>query len=209
MVVVPALPAVQNVFRVAINGSLGGVPYANVIHTVYATGTAAQVDAQAMADGVRNAFKTQFLPQLGTPFILGSVVAQDLTSATAPVAIASGSDPGTAGAAVYPNNVAMCVSLRVNRRYKGGKGRMYLGGFLSGNQADSSHWAGSLLTTMTTRFGAFMTAVNAITSTNNASTHMVIVHYVKDKVRLPVPLVDQVTGFNIDSRIDTQRRRLG
>jgi hypothetical protein len=209
MVVVVALPDVPKVFRVSINGTIGGVAYANVIHCHYQTGTAVQTDAQAVADGVRNAFKNNILTQLAPSFILGSTVAQDLTSQTSPVAIAAGSDVGGAAGTPYPNNIAMCVSLKTFRRYKGGKGRMYLGGMLAGNQADPAHWAGAFITTMTTKFGLFYTAVNAITSTNISSNHMAIVHYVQNKVHLSSPLVDDVQSYSIDSRIDTQRRRLG
>ena len=55
---------------------------------------------------------------------------------------------------------------------------------------------------------AMRTAINGVT-TSAGNARMSCVHYYRNKAILPVPLVSEITGAVVDSRVDSQRRRLG
>jgi hypothetical protein len=62
---------------------------------------------------------------------------------------------------------------------------------------------------MTTAWTAFVNAVKAITASGMTGTNFVVVHYYRNKALLSVPTTDSINSWTIDSRIDSQRRRLG
>ena len=163
----------------------------------------------ACATGARAAYVANILPTQGTHFTLGTCRVTCLASDTAPVAEATGSNPGGAVGTPYPNNVALCVSGKITRRYRGGHPRFYWGGLLAGNQIDARHWGTTFISNQTTFFNTFINAVKAITSGTMTGVNFVVVHYYKDKQLQSVPTTDSIQSWSIDSRIDSQRRRLG
>lgn len=208
----PALPFLSDgTTRVQILGSLAGQAYANVFHVLPASSPSTVTSAQtaAIATGVRAAYVTNMLPKQHSSFVLGTVRATCLQSDTAPVSEQTGSDNGGAAGTPYPNNVAMCISGKITRRYRGGHPRFYFGGLLSPNQADSRHWAGAYITQITSAWNNFVNATKAITASGMTGTNFVVVHYYKNGALQTSPTTDSINSWSIDARIDSQRRRLG
>lgn len=118
---------------------------------------------------------------------------------------------GTGSSEVLPANCAMCISWKVQQRYKGGHARTYIGGV----DQDTQDNAGSFLATEanTARDSAndFLEAVNARSAGDLDDLHLGVVSFVHNNAwRTPPVFRDYVPGAaSVDQRIDSQRRRLG
>lgn len=145
---------------------------------------------------------------------VASVTAADLTSPSGAVGLNTTSRVGaTVPASPLPNNTAMCITWKVQSRWRGGHPRTYMTGFNQALVVNGNSWSGSFITSMNTQVLAFRTALNAITAGSLAWTfvclrrHQTLVdgtHVILNPA-VPIPIT---SGF-VDSRIDSQRRRLG
>jgi len=209
----PPKPAVADVFRCAVRTTRSGRDQVNVfyLHGILRSGFFGydQVDADAVALGVFNAYHDNLLPQLTTDTTLDDCTAVDLTNNTGVVGVHSGSGSGGLAGVALPSNVALCVSWRESLHYRGGHPRSYMGGVSGTFLADPRHVTTSFAGIMSTAALAFRTAVNALTSTAASSYKLSGVHYrLADAVQTP-PLVKDITGVLVNTRLDSQRRRLG
>lgn len=202
------LPFVNGVAKIVVHGSFNLRPVVNVLHYFGGAGVLWDTTSfPALVTGIRNSWKSRFLPRLSNGFVLGNVDGQDLTGPTGLFVSVAGSDGGgNISGTNLPINVAMCVSWHIPRHYRGGHPRMYLGGLKTSDTADPGHWDETVRTGMQTAAQGFVADLAALTP---PSTGLCTVHYRMHNVALAVPLVDLVTTATIDARIDTQRRRLG
>ena len=208
----PALQPVSHVCQVSILGLLAGVASNNVIHVGASAGGGdffSQADVDAIAVGVRAAYASHFLTGMSNQFTLGTVIAKDLTSDTAPQAFISGSTVGSVNATPLPSNVAMCISWAISRRYRGGHPRTYLSGLPDGQQSSPNTWSTTAITNFSNFAAGFMNDINTIAVGATGHAQLVTVHRMKNKIVLIPPTVDVITDSAIDSRLDSQRRRLG
>jgi hypothetical protein len=206
-----ALPPVQNTVRVALAHTLSGQNVINVFYVKCTTVGFAltQGDVQAVADGVANAHKTNFLPQLNNGLQLTGAHAVDLSGPVSPIADSTVSGPGGSASPLSTTSAACVVSWRISRRYRGGHPRTYLGGITQGSFTTGRSFTGAFVTAVSTAAANFRTAVNAITTANLSAAQLSCVHYYQNRVLLAVPLVDSITSAAVNSRLDSQRRRLG
>ncbi len=127
--------------------------------------------------------------------------------------------PGTAGAANLPVSVAMCLSWRVARRYRGGHGRIYVPAGLIANIVNGRTWTGTFLGTASTSASSFFTTLTGL-SVGSTQVNLIVLSYFSgshkthdDPHPAPVPRVAPlamiVSSGRVRSRVDTQRRRLG
>lgn len=206
----PALVPVPGVCRVVYKSAYDNQPVANVMHVHNGTGipySQAQVDL--IATGMRTAFATYFLPLVNSKFILATAEVTDLSNDTGVVGIASGSTPGSAGSSstALPANICLCVSWKTTAHYRGGHGRTYFAGMGLTDQLNMTSWTTAVQTAWLAAANNFRTAITTIGVT--PTLFLVIVSRWKDKTTRVTPLARNVVAASIDSRIDTQRRRLG
>jgi hypothetical protein len=208
-----ALKPVPGVVRVVQRGLCDGQNIVNVFHCSQIGNLSAfsASDVAAIALGFRNAYKAQFLIQQSNMFTLTNTDAIDLVNNTGQMASATGADLGSVVAGALPNNVAACVTWKAPRHYRGGHGRTYLPAIPTSQMATPTSWTASFQSTMGTKIAAFLTAIAAITTSYSSlgPLGLVVLHRRRDKNVLNVPDWDFVTGGTMDSRIDSQRRRLG
>lgn len=207
----PPLPALPGAVRIRIEQSMAGVNLQQVQHAVR---TGAQVpwtqaDVDQLAGNVRAAWVNNFLPLQVTALTLGSVVVEDLSGPLGPVAQATGSDPGTDVGAPLSSNAAACISWTISRRYRGGHPRMYVGGIAQTRLQDSNTWLPAFVTAVDAASEAFRTAVNATVLAGGGNAQLAVVHYRQNLVPLDPPLSSVISGAVVDTRVDSQRRRLG
>jgi hypothetical protein len=206
---VPALPFVPGVAKVIVKQTNANIPIYNIFHVDGGSGTGwSSTELNSLASAVRSAWVTNVLPLQSTLLNLNDVTAIDLASETGPSGIATGTNAGGATGIQLPNNVAVCWSWAIARRYRGGHPRTYICGMTSTHVTNPTTMLSTYRTSHATAAAAFRTAVNAVT-TSAGSAKLACVHYYKDKTLLATPLVSQITGVAVDDRFDSQRRRLG
>jgi hypothetical protein len=206
----PALRPAAGVARVVVSGKIEGVACNNVFHTAnQATPLAnwSPADLASLAGAVRSCYDSFIRPLLTNAYVLGDVTAVDLSSSTGAAATVSGSGPGTGASPSAPANAALCVSWRVAMHYRGGHGRSYFSGLPSTAIFNANSWLGATQTAWTTAAGFIK---NSLTATYGAATcQMIMLRRYSDGAELATPLQVPITGVSVDSRIDSQRRRLG
>lgn len=206
----PALVPVPGTVRVVFKGTYDGAPTANVMHLHNGTGLPyTQPTVDAIATGMRAAYATAFLPLINSRFTLTEVNALDLSNNTGVVGVSTGSSIGSGGSQsqALPASISLCVSWKTTTHYRGGHGRTYFAGHLMTDQLNSTTWSAATITAWSAAAANFKTAVGTIAVT--PSVQLVILSRYHDKVARVTPLVLPVVGATVDSRIDTQRRRLG
>jgi hypothetical protein len=203
------LPAVPGVAKVTFLGSFQGVAVNHVMHVRFGTDFMSITQANTLATGMRNAFSTNFSPLINGGVAYATVNAQDLTGDTGVTGTNATGITGTHGGTVLPANVAQCISWQHGRHYRGGHPRTYFTGLVSTDMLNPNTFSSAAVSAWQSAGSAFLAAVNAITGVGPGACTLSVVHYRKNGALLTSPLVDAITGCVVDSRIDTQRRRLG
>lgn len=210
MVTTP-LPDVLDTCRVTIHYQYGGRNMVAVqhAHRIGLTGTMTNANATALATAVRNAWKLQFLPLQANGVTLNNVETQELKISGGAFGLATGADGGgdiSSGNA--PNSVAACVSWHTPSHYRGGHGRTYVGGLKVGTMGTTTSWTSLFQNSLNAAALAYLAAVNAA---EGATWEFSIVHYHGHSLAAHGgnPWPEPITSATVNSRIDTQRRRLG
>lgn len=206
-----AAKPVAGIVRLISYGLVGGVRTANVFHVQCNNGVGpiALSDVTALATAARGYYKLRFTNLLANGFSQKEMYALDLTTDTGAQATISGTDAGGTVVSGLPNNVACCVTWSISRHYRGGHPRTYLPGIPGGAQFDVTSFTSSFITQVTTGAQGFRTDINAFTSTGITQARLCAVHRVRNKLVLDTPLVTYIDGASVDSRFDSQRRRVG
>jgi len=123
----------------------------------------------------------------------------------------SASAAGNVGGTMAPANVAACISWPISFHYRGGHPRTYIAGVPNSAIATSQRFDATWRASLETKARAFHTAVEALTPGGGIATvEHGIMSFVTDKEWRTPPVFRRITGdAQVDSRIDTQRRRLG
>lgn len=206
----PQLPVLQGL-RIVFNGLLSGQPTANVFHARAAGSIGVpptQTDLDAVAATWRAAWVTNFLPrQSSGDFSLGAVTVQDLGSTMGLIGTATGTTPGTRPGLSLPANVACCISWRVAVHFRGGHCRTYLPGCVQADQTGATSWSTTSVAGWLGAATGFLTQVNAVAGSR--LTTMCMLSRQTAGAPRPTPILYDVTGAVVDTRIDSMRRRLG
>lgn len=205
----PALPFVPSVCKVVFKGNIQGAVCDNVMHVRFNTDFLSAAQAVAIANGMANAYKTSFQASLANQYTLTETDVIDLGGEFGNSGSSSTSFGGTNSPSVNPMNVAMCVGWTIGRHYRGGHPRTYFAGTSPSDQTNATTWQASTVSRWLAAAQGFITAVAAISTGVPAPLSLVCVHYRKSGALLATPLVDPIVGATVDSRIDSQRRRLG
>lgn len=217
----PALPAVPKVVKISIKMALqADLDVLNHFFYQY-TGTLSQADAQTWCNAINTAWGTDVQPSFVTEDSHVSTTLTDLTSATAPVATAAGSVSGSAASPGLAAGSAMVVSFHLARRYRGGHPRIYLAGLPAAALFTPQQWTAAEIAGITSDLTTFRAAVVSGTPAGAGSSSQVNVSYFQGFTNhtfpsgrtrpIPTlratPLVDSVTGFTINPKVGSQRRR--
>jgi len=202
------LDPVPGVARFTFMGLVSGVPVNNSIHVQRASTLPwPAVDLGTVLTALKTSFETRFLPLIQSNYHETGLRGLDLTNTT-------GADitlpmSGTGGKSNFSSNnaAACCVSWKTAAHYRGGHGRMYLvagdaSGILTGNTFESVY-----LSAMNTAANGFLNDIKVISMTPAVTP--VLVRRTSNGVPLIPPLTYEITSAVVDSRVDTQRRRLG
>jgi hypothetical protein len=204
-----ALPPVSGVAKIVVKQQLATVNVFNVLHAQTNDNHAGSASELGnLATAVRAAWVANVIPLQNPALTLTDVVCTDLTSDTGAEATVTGSTVGTSTGLASPANAAICWSWRIARRYRGGHPRTYIGGLSSTDQGSANTITPARVTAHLAAATSLRTAINGA-ATVNGNWQLVVVHYRRNKAILPVPLVSSVNAVTVDTRLDSQRRRLG
>lgn len=122
---------------------------------------------------------------------------------------ASAALSGVSEAEQMPASVAIAISWKTTRSYKGGHPRTYVPGVSRDHTSGVTNVYPAFASTLADAAGTFHTAIEGYTDTNITSVEHGTMSFVRDKAwRTPPVFVRFVTG-SVDARLDSQRRRLG
>lgn len=168
-----------------------------------------QVD---LADAAFNAYKAYFLTEISFEVELnfarvniwdGPDVSQAISTETASPGLKL--DPG------LPANVAICVSWPLAVHYRGGHPRTYLPGVTQASLDGTTRVLAAYASDVATRANQFHTAMEVIppTATVSSVEHGTMSFQSKKQWRTPPVFRRIALGAHVDTRLDSQRRRLG
>lgn len=206
----PPLQPVEGVAKVTFHHTLIGVNIVNRIHVWAGTSAAwTQPELDALSAAAFAAWGGNVMVPLNSHLILNECVAQDLSSTGFLSSTHTGSVAGGESSAPDGNNVACCVSLHEPNRYRGGHPRIYLSGISPDNRSDGKTWTSGFQTSVQTKMQAFLTAMTGISLPGGRSTTPGVVHRTLHGAVLTPPRFYSTLTCSVDSRVDSQRRRLG
>lgn len=109
-----------------------------------------------------------------------------------------------------PANIAVCISWRIAPHYRGGHPRTYLCG-VPNDITGATSFAGSYLVEVQNAAGSFHNDVEDTGPIGDSieTVEHGVVSFVTDKEWRTPPIFRRIFSVGVDSRIDTQRRRLG
>lgn len=223
----PTLPAVPNVAKVRVQGTINGFPWNNLWFFAFTTGAgpATAGDMNALAQNVYGPYTADLRPLWDTETTLEEVDTEDLSSSSSATGAYVAHGAGVATARVDAAASVLCKQI-ITRRYRGGHPRKYLPPLNGSLITDDDEWDHATITSAATSFGADLQRVWTtptvpyptihVTSMVNVSYYQGFTNIVKPSGRATsratpraTPLVDVVAGIELEFRIATQRRRLG
>jgi hypothetical protein len=161
-------------------------------------------------------------PYSDPEFTLTEVLAEDLSSSTGAVGSTAASVVGSRAGTPIPASACALVNLTIQRRYRGGKPRIYLPVGMSGDVSTGQNWGTTFTTNLLSAYQALVT--NMISAPPGATTitgQVNVSYYSGFTVRNPgggvrakniptlrvTPVVDAVLASSINPRFASQRRR--
>jgi len=215
-----ALPPVEDVIRVTLRGTYGPATWVNGIYMGYtSSGTPSSEDLLALCDDIATAWEPVRLV-LSNECRLTEVGIVDLGSDTGASVLGAVLKVGDVASAGPPANVAACVSFKIGRRYRGGHPRNYVCGFPTTAVADKQKFTSTFANALASAYNTFRNTCAGATTTQPTIdvTQWVNVSYYlghtfdaehnRIPTPRPIPKVDTVTSCAVNTRIDSQRRRL-
>jgi len=115
------------------------------------------------------------------------------------------------GGEPLPANVALCISWKIHPVYRGGHPRTYVSGIQSDHLASVNSWEATKLTSWQARASQFHDNLEAIGSIGSGieTVEHGVVSFVRAGAWREPPVFYRILDSTVDSRVDTQRRRLG
>lgn len=206
-------PPPAHTARFAFEGQTEASPWANVLYLRNGGQQPPdQTDMQLLANFLYAAWGNTVLENLTATTTLDRCsVLYWLPSGDVLGSEAVGTDKGDFADPPYPANVSCVISWTIQQHYRGGKPRTYLPGVPSSQFADNTTFQASWIAAVQNSARQFHRDVNGYSAGQFSDVHLGTVSFVfEQKWRTPPVFrdftLDQAT---VDSRIDSQRRRLG
>lgn len=206
------LPPVPHVVKLQYTGNIGGTPFANIFHFGYAATAPSSADLDtACADQMLTSgpWGGDIAPLLSTDISLTAVTAEDLTSSTSAVGSASGSLPGLSGGNILAASTCVLAKHLISRRYRGGHPRTYFPPSDQTHLATPNSWTTSWISNWQTNVAAFFADIASLMPSASAPWIHVNVSYFSGGAMRVTPVVDPITGSVVETKVATQRRRIG
>lgn len=177
------------------------------------SGTIVQDDLQDLASACSQAYSDNFMPLLAATSILEftEVTLYSSGDDARDAFVSTGAAGGVTAGDELPAQVSACISWNIAPHYRGGHPRTYLCGHKSGQRGSSVAWTGAYQLALSSAAVSFHNDFEAIGPIGSGITTVEhgAVSFVSDGEWRDPPLFRRILTGRVDSRIDTQRRRLG
>jgi hypothetical protein len=214
-----ALPPVPKVLQVRLSGSYGTAEWMNGFYLQYAGGPPTQADLDTFAAVIDSDWASTVATRLSINTQIKLVELVDLDNIDGLSAAQASTTGGSISGTAAPANVAACVSFKQSRRYRGGHPRNYVVGIPQVHMASETKLADAAATALAGQYLAFRALLHAHSYTSLGALKWVAVSrylgstYDEKHHRIPTPrptpLIRDVSSFVCNTRLDSQRRRLG
>jgi hypothetical protein len=219
----PPLPDIPNVLVVQLKFRVGNANVLSRVHLRYASAEPSRHDLNIYAAGIDAQIGTHLVALCSSQVRTVEVMVTDLTHRSAARGIAPSQQVGTRPGLPNGAGVAALVNFRVARRYRGGKPKVYVPFFVASDLTTSLTWSEEALAEASAGWAGFMSGL--LTSTPPALRvveQVNVSHYegfevVMDlrtgrsrnvpQLRSNGPAIDKITGFLINPKLGSQRRR--
>lgn len=189
-------------------------PWANIIHLQYTGTRPSDSTLNALATQVGAAWASSLAAQVANNTSITLITCTDLSDISGAQGSSNQSVPGSGlSTNPLPVSVAACITWKTAARWRGGHPRNYLPGMVGANVTNGTSWTGTYRSALQTAAGTFHTNLNAMTVGGNTWVHVCLrrhqtlvdgTHSILNPA-VPIPIITTL----VDSRIDSQRRRLG
>lgn len=221
----PALVPYPNVFKVKLRWGLGADQQAITgLHFSWSGTAPTNATCGTIASDIYGFVVSALLGLYSTDNSIEEVVVQDLTSSTSGMGSHTASTAGTRGSGQLTGAVCALLSCQINRRYRGGKPRMYFPFGVPADIQSRQTWEPSFVTAMDTQMAAFIADVLAISVSGCVLGQFVSISYyegiivtppnpITGRVRtIPKPRTaaiapDPIVSFGFNPNYASQRRR--
>ncbi|MGO9976201.1 MAG: hypothetical protein ACLP01_26040 [Solirubrobacteraceae bacterium] len=219
----PPLPDVPNVLSIELKLTVGDANVLSRVHVNYASAAPTRHILNEYAASIDSQIAAHLIPLCSTEVRTTEIVVTDLTSRTSARGIAESRQIGTRPGPQNGAGVAALINFKVARRYRGGKPRLYVPLFVASDLTPGLTWCDSALEAGTAGWAAFMAGLLTHTPATLRLLGQVNVSYyegfrvVTDPLtgrsrnvsqrRPQGPAVDRITGFSINPKLGSQRRR--
>lgn len=216
-------PPPANVLRCAISGTTQALyQWGSRFFISYSGTTPDTSDCEIVANKIITEWTSQFVPLTYAGIVLTAATVTDLSSDTGANYESTTSEAGTRSGSGLPDDVAMNVSFKISRRYRGGHPKIFLPLGVNGDLTDAAHWGSTFLGEVNSAWGSFMSGILAVTGLGTTLVNHVNVSFysgyltvgpgVNGKLKYPpkartTALIDQVTAHDAQAEIASQRRR--
>lgn len=220
----PARPNVPGVVQIVIQQVVGADT--DVINRFYqkytgTPGSLSDAGAAAWAAAIGPAWAAHLAPFHSTDMHLESITVTDLSSDVGGFGVFDSTAAGTDSSPPIGAGSAAVIKQHIERRYRGGHPRQYLGGMASDNLDSVQSWLAAFVANLATAYIAFRnaaaagcpTAIGPATDVNVSFYQGFTNHtYPSGRVRpIPnlrvTPVVDQISTFSVNPTVASQRRR--
>lgn len=201
----------EKTIRIAVEGNIGGQPMANIFWVktdVEATSNGSVAD---LLDDFAGALSgSGLIAQFGNTLHVTQLRGVAVTApGSAFTHVRATSISGTVGGAQLPASACIVGSWLSTAYWRGGKPRTYMGGVPSAYIDTNHSLDDSQKAAVLSKFQAFHSAVNGITTPAFDSVELGFVRWQSHDEWLHPPQWFPFTGVTIHDRLATQRRRLG
>lgn len=196
---------VEDVAKLVMGGTLNGVSVSNTFWFYRAAGWSA-ISLGDLNDWAIDAWTEFLLPIQNSAVTMVQAQSYDMQNsfgATIITAFPGSTVGGVTATPSLPPNVTLAVKLATAQRGRSGRGRVYFYGLSEGDVSGKT-MTGSGAAVVAQAYEDFCTLI----STSMTATHGIVSFYTNGAAR-PEGLFQVVTSYTADSRVDTQRRRLG
>jgi hypothetical protein len=219
----PPLPSAPHVLVIQMKFRLGSANVVSRIYMRYASDPPTRDDLTSYAGRIDATIGRHLLPLCSEQVKTVEVMVTDLTSDTAARGIVTSSQTGTRAGLPNGAAVAALINFKVARRYRGGKPRIYFPFFVSADLTDRLTWSEDAIGQATACWSAFMSEVIDSAPLRVGPVEQVNISFYEgftvvtdartgrsrnvSQLRPGGPIIDVITGFSINPKLGSQRRR--
>jgi hypothetical protein len=207
-----ALEFVEGCARLAVVGTYRNTNWANIFHWKrFDDNGFEQAEIDQLVTEFRTFYVSALMARVSNQVNMTSVTGTDLTNILGVVGIDNTPAVGVLNTvAVHPGSVAMVISWKIARHYRGGHPRTYLTGQPHGAEIDGKSWSPAHTAAGAAAASNFLISVNGIElGAGEVGGELVCVHRQLGGAKLIPPVTSPIVNAVVDNRIDSQRRRLG